>query len=395
MIYLGPSRPMTSLSTWEELVNAAEGHLLAENAWCELKETIGPPNKATNTELARDLAALAAYGGVLIVGVNNSEEVVGTDISGMRERISQVAATKVQPPLTPHIHGPIEGPDGKSVLLVSVAPSPVRPHMVDGAYWGRSSHGKRQLGDEEVRTLMMESDRGEEAFRDRLLGMVVTDPLIDLVGGHPTGQGYIYLLAQPCSPVPKMGDDVDVQSLARGLPHSNSNWDGHVGTCDQRGYDPEGRAFMSRRTEVQPDYERYLCFISVKDRDSSVEIVSGGGTARWEHRDGTVEDFVLAGLTATLTIQMLEFVQSLSLATGYFGLWRFGVHITNLRGKNLNTTQFSPYLPGFGADAYTQTTVTSVSGLDDTEAVLLDLLRGFLRGLGVETWSLQNVMAGV
>lgn len=74
--------------------------------------------------------------GVLIIGVNNDEEVVGTDVSGMLDRISQVAATKMHPPLTPLVHDPIEGPDGKSVLLVSVAPSPVRPHMVDGAYWG-------------------------------------------------------------------------------------------------------------------------------------------------------------------------------------------------------------------------------------------------------------------
>lgn len=242
---------------------------------------------------------------------------------------------------------------------------------------------------------MMESDRGDAAFRTRLLSMVKADPLNALVEGHPTGHGHIYLLAQPCSPVPKSAEVVDVRELTRTIRHAEQRFQGHLGSCGQAGFDPEGRAYVSHRSMVTSDYERTLCFICVKDRDSSVEIVSGGGTARWERPDGTPEEFVLSGMAATLTLQMLEFAQAFSLAAGYLGQWRLGVHITNLRGKRLRTTRFIPYLPHFGADSYSQTTVSSVSGLDETEAVVLDLLRGFLRGLGVEAWTLQSVMAGL
>lgn len=102
--YLGPGRPLTSLSTWDEVVDAANGGLLEENQWCELKAMLPPSSKGTNLELARDLASLSVFGGALIIGVaDKTLDVVGVDddVEGLKSRISQVAGMTITPPLSP------------------------------------------------------------------------------------------------------------------------------------------------------------------------------------------------------------------------------------------------------------------------------------------------------
>src|SRR5699024_364462 len=112
-----------------------------------------------NMELARDLASLSVHGGVIIFGVRDKTlEVVGFDTTGLRDRISQVAATKISPPLVPLIADDIEGPEGRKLLVVSVPPSLLAPHMVDERYYGRSADGKRDHPDPEAATLTVSRD---------------------------------------------------------------------------------------------------------------------------------------------------------------------------------------------------------------------------------------------
>jgi Putative DNA-binding domain len=402
MHYLGPDRPLTSLSTWDELVAAAEGGLLGENQWCELKAALPPSDKRSNIELARDLASLSVYGGVFIVGITDDERVVGSDIGGMVTRLSQVSAAGIDPPLSPHIHDPIEGPDGKSVVIVSVPPSPLAPHMVDGHYWGRSSEGKRTLVDAEVRSLMALRDRGEDAFRSRLLGMVDRDPLVDFVEGHPTGQGHVYLLAEPCAPVPAHTSE-GLLDLRYGLPYSDGRWD--LSACGSQAFDPDGLALMTGREVFGARYERGLCYLSLKDKDTSVEVVSGGATFIWESQGGNQIHGVFASLIARLTVQHIALVQRLGGKVGYQGQWRLGVHVTNLRGKSLSSSQRLGHWPPFSSDSYTRTSVLSAAELgDETESFKVAsgqtdraagvLLGGLFRGLGIGDWTLEAVIQG-
>ena len=65
--YLGPTLGVVTFSTWSQLVEAAEGGLLEESGWCELKEMATRPGsnkKDANLEMARDLASLSADGRV-------------------------------------------------------------------------------------------------------------------------------------------------------------------------------------------------------------------------------------------------------------------------------------------------------------------------------------------
>lgn len=213
--YLGPSVGNVPLSTWDEVVAAAASGLFEETQWVELKERLGPAGKPVNTELARDLASLSVHGGVLVLGVRDKTfEVVGCDVEQLTQRISQVASMTVHPPLSPVVYPAIQHPEdeGLHVLVVEVPPSANAPHMVDNAYWGRSSDGKRKLSDPEVRTLMASRGSSDEAFLGRLLGLVEEDPLAQYVDGHPTGQGHIYLLAEPCAPVIG-GDEADYRLI--------------------------------------------------------------------------------------------------------------------------------------------------------------------------------------
>lgn len=187
----------------------------------------GGDKKATNMELARDLASLSVFGGVLIYGIRDKTlDVVGVDaeaLDSMKTRISQVAERSIHPPLSSIIHPEIRNPDdlSRAVLVVEVPASPLAPHMVEDkggnaatrgrSYWGRSADGKRTLSDDEVRLLMSHRASSEEKFEGHLRMLVAEDPIpapapVDApMWREPsraaTHNGHIYLLAGPCAPV--------------------------------------------------------------------------------------------------------------------------------------------------------------------------------------------------
>lgn len=341
--YLGPNRGVIGLSTWDELVDAAEGGLLEENQWCELKEMPtrqNQPKKDANLEMARDLASLSLDGGLLIYGVRDKTfEVVGCDITGLEDRISNVAATRVHPPLSPNILSIIRHPEEETlqVLVVQVPPSPLAPHMADNTYWGRSTNGKRPLSDAEVRRHLTQRDQGEGAFRMRLMEMESRDPLADWIEDEQTGNGHVYILAQPCAPVVGNGEEQGSSILTQGM--RRSNWHGTVRDCTYQAFDPNGEAYATvgaYGNPVSAQLERSLCHISVKD-DSCVEVVSGGGTATYEAQPGRPANFLLGGLVSALVIQTLELLKGRSQAWGYTGLWRVGLRITKTRGRSTRT----------------------------------------------------------
>jgi hypothetical protein len=378
------------------VVDAAKGGLLDENQWCELKAMIPPSSKGTNLELARDLASLSVFGGALIIGVaDKTFDVVGVEndvVEGLKSRISQVAAMTITPPLSPVIHPPIAGPGGKVVVVVSVPPSPVAPHMADGFYWGRSSDGKRKLSDPEVRALISARASSETEFRARLAGMVDRDPLADLIEDYPTGQGHMYFLAEPCAPMPPRPADLDYGALRYAGSHWAGDWSGTLTNCDYQAFDPEGHAFMSGRSVLPANFEYTLCHFSVKDKDGSIEIFQGGATfIRKSPNEGNTH-VILDRLVVVMTRQALDLIRAFSTDAAYMGQWRVGVKLTNLKGKRRSTGQAFDNFPQFAADTYMQTTLTAADELEtELDATADRLLLGFKRGLGVERWSLDDI----
>lgn len=400
--YLGPTVGRVPLSSWHEVEAAAQGGLLEETQWVELKEMPSPSNKATNTELGKDLASMSVHGGVLIFGVRDKTfDVVGCDVSGLVDRISQVASLRVHPPLSPIIYPAVSHPDDpeKAVLVVEVPPSQQAPHMVDDSYWGRSSNGKRKLSDAEVRGLLQNRASTETAFKERLLDMVDDDPLARLVVGHPTGNGHLYLLAEPCAPVLGRDPDFDLAPVV----HNEISVSGRgpvIGRLTNRGADPLGQTMefpAPHQDPVERRHEDHASHLLCRDGDSSLEYVSGGGTYFREGGPSREESMEIVGV-GLIVIAVREFlclIERLSSGHwGYSGQWRVGIHITHLAGKHVSFDDLMTRHVTFPRETYTQHIVTSPTTLaekPDKEAKRL--LAGFLRAIGCATWELEQVVS--
>lgn len=399
MHYLGPRVGQIPLTSWEQVVEAAEGGLLAESQWCEVKKQPRPRDKPSNVELARDLASLSVHGGVLIYGVEDKTySVVGCDISGLEDRISQVAAMGIHPPLSPVIYPPIADPhDASKYVLVVVVPASLQaPHMVDGSYWGRSSNGKRTLDDPEVRSLIASRESSDTKFRERLVGMVDHDPLARFISDHPTGNGHVYLLAEPCAPVFGRADDLNLQKVVMTLMGQRHG----IGTPSQVRYttrDPLGPA-VSYPNELMEDrkYEDSACYLLCEDDDASLHFVSGGGTMYRERafrgEDGPTE-VVGTAIIIQSTREFLEVVRELSVNHwGFSGEWRVGIHVNNLGGKILSMNTIWRGAETFPRDSFTnQITTSPVTWGESEEPEAARLLTGFLRAIGQDGRNLETV----
>nr|WP_306255015.1 ATP-binding protein [Ornithinimicrobium cryptoxanthini] len=366
--------------------------MLGEHQWVELKASLGPTNKGVNTELARDLASLSVDGGILIFGVADDGTPVGCDATSIAQRVSQVAAISVTPPLSPFVHDPVPNPDddSKAVLIVTVPPSADGPHMVDGRYWGRSAHGKRTLSDPEIRRILDQRTEHHGRFEQRLQGLPDRDPLLPLIAGQQSN-GHVYLLAEPVGPIlaANLSDPDVLRDALRGV--TPSGWHAGLDQCPSSAHDPDGAALAWTSHPVEATDEKWLTYVSVKD-DGRVIVVGGGATAKWRMPGGDEQEAVLHGLIATLTVQWIEVVRELALNQwGYQGEWRVGIHCTKLMGKPAQTNGLRAADVRFKAPDYTKAMVSSLMTQDVT--LLADrLLAGLYRGLGYEGWKTKQVL---
>jgi hypothetical protein len=124
-----------------ELLAAFNDGLLTEKNCCDLKRDLSP-GKVANAELARDLASFAVDGGTLIVGLDErcagGSPLTPVDLSAVTpERIEQVAAFKVDPPLTVEC-SVVAAPSrqGEGYVLVHVPASPLGHIRSTASTWG-------------------------------------------------------------------------------------------------------------------------------------------------------------------------------------------------------------------------------------------------------------------
>ncbi|MBF6072757.1 ATP-binding protein, partial [Nocardia farcinica] len=94
--YLGPRQQRFTPSGWTDIEMASNSGLFDETQWVERKKDIPPTSGPANLELARDLASLSVDGGVLIVGIQDSQKGVPGAVTGsvekdLADRIAQVA----------------------------------------------------------------------------------------------------------------------------------------------------------------------------------------------------------------------------------------------------------------------------------------------------------------
>jgi hypothetical protein len=375
------------------VVDAAAGGLLEESHHVELKREL-PTTRASNKELARDLASLAVDGGVLVLGVVDADgaagEVVDVDLAGLADRVDQVARAAVTPPLTV-LCRPLLNPDraGRGVLLVEVPASADAPHMVDDRYWGRTGRRKEPLADAQVRQLLAARARRTDAAAE-LLGQLEADS--PLTAQNP--QGNLFALAVPHTPRPDALADLIYGPDASGrlIALRDRVWAAVPGAST---FEPGLTA--ATRYEPAPDGASLLTprdggpyWPGLVDlhfgEDGGVRLSCGRGTD--DVGDGLHRRRVVIGaLVIGLTRGTLALATALADETGYAGSWDLGLALTRLYDAvDLDMSRQIMGLPQpYRRHDYRRTTTATTAELVDAPAaVTARLVVPLLRALGAE-----------
>ncbi|MYD98668.1 MAG: ATP-binding protein [Gammaproteobacteria bacterium] len=162
-----PNRPRDLVELRERVASGE----LRESRVLEFKRQFPGNNKA----LAKAIAGLAADGGVLVIGVAETEsglEVTPIDCEGVRERVENIARDNPQPPVRITSYILESDTPGLGVLWAEIPASPELAHEVDGTYYARDDTQTRPMRDPEVADrLALRRDRPRlilEALREAL-----------------------------------------------------------------------------------------------------------------------------------------------------------------------------------------------------------------------------------
>jgi hypothetical protein len=341
-------------------------------------------------ELARDLASLSVDGGVLVIGIADAGgaagDVVGVDLSGLESRIAQVAAGRISPPLSVAFDVFSKPGDPEvGVAVVTVPASEGAPHMVDGSYWGRSAHGKRVLSDDEVRRLLGDRQARAAGFIDRLREAPARLDPPDL-----GGLGRMYVLLEPAAaaaePMSELLEDrhlLHVLVPAVGFRPRLSPSLTSVGVWVPH---PDGLAAASTALEFAGREPHGFLLVLLAD-DGTVHL-SAPAVRTFGQRPGA-PDVVFPALVLELLHSVVAAAGQLAEEhTGFQGLWRVGLLVTGLRGLVPNQAHseagFQRFVPYPAEDYHKVGQATTRQLVEQAPAVVEQLVKGLLRGLGVD-----------
>lgn len=390
--YLGPAAGRWNPRGWDDVASAARDGLLDESSWVELKADVPAANPASNLETARDLASLALDGGLFLVGVRDDKgragEVVGAeDVERLADRLVQIAATRVAPPLALR---PLVLPDpdnpGRGCLAVAIPASPDAPHMVDSRYWGRSPDGKRPLNDPEVRRLLEARAAREQDFERELTGLADT---FDQIPDEHRKAGHVFLLARPLQAPAALPDEVAAawpQIVTTATTVKYAQWHGLAGVANRLPH-PDGPAATSALTNVGAQTEEYVHAALIRDHGHVGEIraFSGAGTFPTPGGPPAVSTMVMVQLVHQM-LMLAEHVGRSELRTE--SSWRVGLHVTGL--KNARPTPRATTAPSYPRETFTNSVTATAADLADRSTALTKLLVApLLRGLGTD-WALRQ-----
>jgi len=326
-----------------EILAAIEARDLVETATFDAKEALPKQGKAK--DLARDVAAMANDGGVLLYGVGEDEQGRPTvpkpfELSGARERVDQIVRTSISEPpdvQVREIQRDVEA--GLGYLVVAVSPSSRAPHMVtvdkDHRFYGRSDTGNVRLTEGEVARLYERRSRWE-VDRKKLLHETMSKAPIE-----PHSEfAYLHLVARPTVP------DENLLDAAREGQHSVQFLNGLISSARSTEVFqsehlfpdfPENIIFGLRadglvmHQGLEEDWERY------EDRRFVLKLVVGLDGSGYlfcasaaQERNGRllIYEDVVAGLTA----RFLALFGGLYEAGNYLGPVDVGLAVTGLEG---------------------------------------------------------------
>jgi len=331
-------------TTLEALREALDQGILGETHQVELKRDI-PTGSTANEELASDLASLAIDGGILVVGIaehaeSSRNELLAVPLRGLKERVDQVARSRVDPPLLVEIHEIETDEEGNGLLTIVVPASPLAPHMVGGRYRGRGDSTKHVLSDAEVMRLHAAREQHAGKITQALDAFVAEDPF------PPDRRrlAHLYVLGVPTTAQRGLFQDrVNAENWSTWF-HSNV-LKGPAAVPFADGFSPDlhEATQVSRRADgwtLHTAWMRGDGVPSAADRESSALELTITEDGSLKLFCGRGSDFVReSGTQVCFETLVLGLAKRLVLACGivadvmgYWGQWDFGIFLSPLTG---------------------------------------------------------------
>ena len=177
-------RQLWNPTSEDELRRASDDGLLIEDHHLDLKREVGK-SASSNRDLAKDIAAFALDGGMILLGVdedNSPPSLHPIDLQGLPERVEQIAGMRVDEGVEiSTVSIPSTAEPARGYLVVHIPASPRAPHMVEGKYYGRGDKANRILSHAEVLRLherQLASQRDIVAAAREILGELVAIRII-------------------------------------------------------------------------------------------------------------------------------------------------------------------------------------------------------------------------
>lgn len=373
----------------------AEGNLL-ENTYLDVKRETGDTDGARR-ETAADLASFAIHGGAILVGVAEDRPSRALSLSPIRlagaaEKIEQIAANRVDPPLFVRVRDIPSGEDpALGYVYVEIPPSTNAPHMVDGRYFARADRTKRRLTDAEV----VQLHSGRSSAESQIAALLATwvGRRIALAGERQVGR--LYLVGEPLMQpngaafggVSRATNNTSawelIAAVENATPRDLKEFSPRLSAVHRWVRRSEGGAMSSLEpgvpTIAADQREQSLLDVELRD-NGGFRIVMGRLSVVSEQRKdrrlfdvGAVAYAWRAAILARLIAEQI----------GYRGAWGFGVHGDLLADASSFARQntdrwFSDDGDPYSTDEYTEITTASLSEIEDAPSAIVNRLVGRL-----------------
>lgn len=349
--------------TESEIIQAVQSGSLEESAIFDAKEEL----TSKNNEIAKDIAAMANDGGVIIYGIGEDEhgrvtKLTPIPLKGQPERINEIVRSSISERPEIQISGiPTEADPALGYLVVFIPPSERAPHMVvvknDHRFYGRTATGNAILSEGEVSRLYARRLQ-KEIDREKLIEAEINASPLE----PDENFAYLFLFARPVFAKenffdPASSDGINLQRIINELVQQVSN-----NSIFKQNYVPYFKPpprWMHRAEGFwgQMDYPssdilkapRHTLNLQI-DFDGSGHLFCG--SAAFREPQGTLS--VFPEIIAGLTVRFVTFMARLYEKANYFGMVDVGIALTGVKGSvvNLHDYEIQPSYPPYDRDDY-------------------------------------------
>lgn len=358
--------------TEADIIGAVTSGALQESAIFDAKEQI-----SKNSEIAKDIAAMANDGGVIIYGIGEDENgqitrLTPLSLDGQAEKINAIVRSSITESPVIHISTIPTGENpALGYIVVQIPPSERAPHMVvvkgEHRFYGRTATGNTPLSEGEVARLYARRHHNE-VDREALLAAE-----INRWESQPNSKfGYLYLFARPVFIKDRL-----LEPLIKGGSSYSEIFNSFIDAVSQSTVYP--------LSTIYPDFCKPLRWIQHADglkgplcRPSDPNSLEAPGDILNLDVDLNGMVHLFCGRVAErvenqflffpeapsgLVIRFLSFLGMLYEKAGYFGMVDLGLAISGIRGcipHMPNNFRFNRIAVPYPIDTYRKTSRVSV-----------------------------------